>query len=492
MLRAWKARDRYDPARASVRTWLYRIATNACLTALEGRARRPLPSGLGAPSDDPEAPLTPGVRHPVAAAVSRRAGRRSRRGPTCGSRWWPRTAGPAGPPAGRAGAARGAGVQRGRGRRAARAPRSRRSTARCNGPAPRWRDVGDARRGHRAGRSRRRGRWSAVRRGRSRRPTCPRSCGCSPTTRSWRCRRCRCGTGGSRDYGLFMDRVFRIRGTGWRTTAPHAPTGSRRSPRTRRSPAAGTGCTRCRCFTVDRRPGHAQRRVRRSRACSRCSTCPREFPFRQIRAARDESGRCRRYVPVSTDRKDTIVSVIVIEFITLDGIVSDPDGHGGTPTRRLGVPARPRHGRRGQVPPRQRSSTTGVLLLGRTTWQLFARLWPGRDDPFSARMNAVPKLVASRTLTDVVGVGELRGRRRRPRRRRQAGAARRDRHRQPQRRARADGRGPDRRVPAPDLPDHPRHRPAALPRRQPPAYLECLSAEQAGAAVLARYRRAAR
>ena len=59
MLRAWKARDRYDPARASVRTWLYRIATNACLTALEGRARRPLPSGLGAPSVDPGAPLTP-------------------------------------------------------------------------------------------------------------------------------------------------------------------------------------------------------------------------------------------------------------------------------------------------------------------------------------------------------------------------------------------------------------------------------------------------
>ena len=59
MLRAWKARDRYDPARASVRTWLYRIAANVCLSALEGRARRPLPSGLGAPSDDPGAPLTP-------------------------------------------------------------------------------------------------------------------------------------------------------------------------------------------------------------------------------------------------------------------------------------------------------------------------------------------------------------------------------------------------------------------------------------------------
>lgn len=63
LLRAWRAADRYDPQRASVRTWLHRIATNACLTALEGRARRPLPSGLG-PAGDPQAPLTPGVEIP--------------------------------------------------------------------------------------------------------------------------------------------------------------------------------------------------------------------------------------------------------------------------------------------------------------------------------------------------------------------------------------------------------------------------------------------
>jgi dihydrofolate reductase len=93
------------------------------------------------------------------------------------------------------------------------------------------------------------------------------------------------------------------------------------------------------------------------------------------------------------------VSVIVIEFITLDGIVSDPDGSGGTP---LGGWAF-RHGPgtvAGDKFQLGRTLDEGVLLLGRGTWQLFSRLWPGRDDPFSARMNAAPKLVASRTLTD--------------------------------------------------------------------------------------------
>ena len=55
-LRAWKAYERFE-GRSSLRTWLYRIATNACMTALEGRGRRPLPSGLGAPSSDPEGEL---------------------------------------------------------------------------------------------------------------------------------------------------------------------------------------------------------------------------------------------------------------------------------------------------------------------------------------------------------------------------------------------------------------------------------------------------
>lgn len=93
------------------------------------------------------------------------------------------------------------------------------------------------------------------------------------------------------------------------------------------------------------------------------------------------------------------MSVIVIQFTTLDGIVSDPDGSGGTPTGGWAF----RHGPEtvaGDKFRLGRALDDGAMLLGRTTWQLFSRLWPARSDPFSARMNAVPKLVASRTLTD--------------------------------------------------------------------------------------------
>jgi RNA polymerase sigma-70 factor, ECF subfamily len=53
-LRAWRAYGGFE-GRSSVRSWLYRIATNACLTALEQRSRRALPSGLGGPASDPYA-----------------------------------------------------------------------------------------------------------------------------------------------------------------------------------------------------------------------------------------------------------------------------------------------------------------------------------------------------------------------------------------------------------------------------------------------------
>src|SRR5262245_45496861 len=86
-LRAWRSYGAFE-GRSSVRTWLYRIATNACLTAIARRGRRPLPSGLAGPGDDPDAavvaaPEVPWLQpfphavpageqdDPAAAAVSR-------------------------------------------------------------------------------------------------------------------------------------------------------------------------------------------------------------------------------------------------------------------------------------------------------------------------------------------------------------------------------------------------------------------------------------
>jgi RNA polymerase sigma-70 factor, ECF subfamily len=55
-LRGWRAYESFEE-RAALRTWLYRIATTACLRALENRARRVLPAGVGAASDDPNISL---------------------------------------------------------------------------------------------------------------------------------------------------------------------------------------------------------------------------------------------------------------------------------------------------------------------------------------------------------------------------------------------------------------------------------------------------
>jgi dihydrofolate reductase len=184
------------------------------------------------------------------------------------------------------------------------------------------------------------------------------------------------------------------------------------------------------------------------------------------------------------------MSVIVIEFITLDGITADPDGSGGTATGGWAF----RHGPETVAGDKFKLGSVldnGVLLLGRSTWELFSRIWPGRDDPFSRRMNAVPKLVVSRTMSDASAwansqvVGDA------------VDAVKRE--------SRdvviAGSQSIVHQLITDDLIDEYRLLtfPTILgtgeplfPAGTPPAYLECLSAEQSGAAVLTRYARTGR
>ena len=58
LLRAWRSIDRFE-GRSSVRSWLYRIATNVCLDSLNGRQRRARPMDLEAASVRPSGPGEP-------------------------------------------------------------------------------------------------------------------------------------------------------------------------------------------------------------------------------------------------------------------------------------------------------------------------------------------------------------------------------------------------------------------------------------------------
>jgi dihydrofolate reductase len=110
---------------------------------------------------------------------------------------------------------------------------------------------------------------------------------------------------------------------------------------------------------------------------------------------------------MTTSKEAAVGRVIVIEFVTLDGVVQDPDGADGTPGGGWAF----RHGLAAVAGDKFRlgaTMETGALLLGRRTWEKFAGLWPHRDDEFSTRMNRMPKLVASRTLRDASAWGNSR------------------------------------------------------------------------------------
>ncbi|MGF6889239.1 RNA polymerase sigma-70 factor (ECF subfamily) [Nocardia sp. GAS34] len=63
-LRAWRGWESFEQ-RSTERAWLYRIATNLCLTAVAHQQRRVLPSGIGPTSADPDSPFATGTSDPL-------------------------------------------------------------------------------------------------------------------------------------------------------------------------------------------------------------------------------------------------------------------------------------------------------------------------------------------------------------------------------------------------------------------------------------------
>jgi dihydrofolate reductase len=92
--------------------------------------------------------------------------------------------------------------------------------------------------------------------------------------------------------------------------------------------------------------------------------------------------------------------IVVSEFVSLDGVMEDPGGAEGT--RNAGWTFRFERGPEGDRFKLDEVLDAEALLLGRVTYEGFAKAWPSMDDPvgFAAKMNAMPKYVVSNTLSD--------------------------------------------------------------------------------------------
>jgi dihydrofolate reductase len=91
--------------------------------------------------------------------------------------------------------------------------------------------------------------------------------------------------------------------------------------------------------------------------------------------------------------------LVVTEFITLDGVIEAPGG--GEEFEHAGWSFQFNRGDEGDRFKLDELMGSDVQLLGRVTYEAFARAWPSIDaGEFGEKMNSMPKFVVSTTLTD--------------------------------------------------------------------------------------------
>jgi dihydrofolate reductase len=100
----------------------------------------------------------------------------------------------------------------------------------------------------------------------------------------------------------------------------------------------------------------------------------------------------------STRRRSHVGRIVVTEFMSLDGVIEDPGGaedfkHGGWSFEFS-------RGDEGDKFKLDETMSSQALLLGRVTYEGFAKAWPSRDGEFADKFNAMPKYVVSSTLED--------------------------------------------------------------------------------------------
>jgi dihydrofolate reductase len=91
-------------------------------------------------------------------------------------------------------------------------------------------------------------------------------------------------------------------------------------------------------------------------------------------------------------------TIIVTEFISLDGVIEAPGG--GEGYKHDGWSFEIERGEEGNKFKLDETMEADALLLGRRTYEGFAAAWPGRDGEFADKFNSMPKYVVSSTLGD--------------------------------------------------------------------------------------------